>query len=162
MRSAPSLHCGTWSPNPLTNPLGIFYCTGSLTVSSALNITGTLIVNGQLTDSSTITITPVTVTPLPTTNMPALVVSSAIKMNGAGKTLTATGVVYAGTGITGASTTASTSININGALLITGSSPITTYSGKLIVSYNNAYTNIPNFSSSNQTPTGVKIISWSE
>jgi hypothetical protein len=147
-----------------TNPLGIFYSTLNLTVNQPLTINGTLMVPGTLTNSSQINITPAASTL--STNMPALVVKKILTMNGAGKILNATGVVYVGTEILGASTSSTTSMTINGALLDGGTTPISNYTGRLSVTYDSAYTNIPQFVSSStdasQTTPWVKIISWSE
>lgn len=146
--------------SPTTNPLGIYYCTGNLTVNGQINLSGTLIVGGVLTDSSKIYITPVASTLA--TNMPALVVKNKLTISGASRVLNATGVVYVGAGISGSGSTATSNITINGALLDTGS--LSGYSGVLSVTYNSAYTNIPSFVSpaSGQTTPWVKIISWSE
>lgn len=141
-----------------SNPLGIYYTSGNLSVSKALTINGTLVVGGTLTNSSSINITPIA-TQL-TTNYPAMVVGSKLTMSGHTATLNATGVVYVASGITGVTTNSSTDITVNGALLVTANA-ISSYSGTMSVNYNAAYTNIPNFASSNTTPC-VKIISWSE
>jgi hypothetical protein len=146
-----------YGPTP-SNPLGIYYTTGALTVNKALSVNGTLVVGGTLTVTSTVNVTPVTTTL--TTNYPAIVVGSKLTMELSTSSLTATGVVYVGTGITGVGTTGTTNISVNGALMVT-SGGISTYSGKMAVTYNPAYTNIPNFASSNTSPC-VKIISWSE
>ncbi len=148
--------------SPTTNPLGIYYCTGGLTVSGQVNISGTLVVGGTLTNAGKLYITPVVSTL--STNMPALVVNSKLTTNGAGRVLNATGVVYIGSGITGLGSTTTSNVTVNGALLDNGG--VTGYSGVLSVTYNSAYTNIPGFVSAStdasQTTAWVKIISWSE
>lgn len=147
--------------NPITNPLGVFYSSGNLTVSSPLSITGTLIVEGNLTLSSTLTITPASSTL--STNMPALVVNGKLTVNGANKTMNATGVVYIGSVIASNGSASTSQLNINGALMVTGASPLTSYSGHLNVTFNPAYTNIPSFDVLDwDSSSGVKIISWSE
>jgi cytoskeletal protein CcmA (bactofilin family) len=143
-----------------SNPLGIYYSSGNLTVSQQLTINGTLVVQGLLTNSSKIYVTPVVSTL--STNMPALVVTGSLKMNGAARVLNATGVVYVGAGITAAGTTTTSNITIDGAFLDSGG--ISTYTGALSVTYNPAYVNIPSFVSADpsQTTPWVKIIAWSE
>ncbi len=148
----------SYGPTP-SNPLGIYYTTGSLTVNKALTINGTLVVPGTLMPvNAAVNVTPVTTTL--TTNYPAIVVGSKLTLDGSAASVNATGVVYVTSGITGLSSTSATSLTVNGALMVTGGG-ITSYSGKMSVTYNPAYTNIPNFASSNTTPC-VKIISWSE
>lgn len=146
------------APNPISNPLGVFYTSGNLVVNNTLSVNGTLIVNGALTDTKSATITPVASSM--TTNMPALIVSGHITMNGSNRTLNATGVVYSGQGINGIS--AGSHVTINGALLVT-SGGVTGYTGAVAVTYNPSYTNIPNFDTADwDNAAGVKIISWSE
>jgi Tfp pilus assembly protein PilX len=145
-----------------SNPLGIYYSTGNLTVSNSLTINGTLIVPGSLVNSNSITITPVALQL--SANYPALVVNSKLTMSGHTSSLNATGVVYVGTQIAGSGTNASTDIAINGALLVAGTG-FSNYSGQVSVTYNAAYTNIPNFVNAGDTQQRtplVKIISWSE
>ena len=110
-----------------------------------------------MTNSSSIAITPVV------TNYPApVVVGNKLTMSGHGSLLNATGVVYAGTGISGLVTNNATNIAINGALLVANGG-ITSYSGQLSVTYNAAYTNIPISNVGNSASINtVKIISWSE
>ena len=57
------------SSSPTTNPLGIYYVNGALTVSGSVSIVGTLIVEGTLTNSGNLNITPALSTL--STNMPA-------------------------------------------------------------------------------------------
>jgi Tfp pilus assembly protein PilX/cytoskeletal protein CcmA (bactofilin family) len=145
-----------------TNPLGIYYTSGGLTVTQQLNVNGTLVVNGTLTDASKIYITPVASTL--STNMPALVVMQKLSISGLARVMNATGVVYVGTSIANIGSTTTSNITINGALLDAGG--FSGYSGILAVNYNSAYTNIPGFvtysaDSSQMTP-WVKVISWSE
>jgi hypothetical protein len=83
-------------------------------------------------------------------------------MYGNGTTLNATGVVYAGQGITGLLTGSSTNIIINGAILNTTTAISSTYTGHMTVNYNSAYTSIPNFSTTNLSSASAEILSWSE
>jgi Tfp pilus assembly protein PilX len=146
---------GTYGPTP-TNPLGIYFTSGNLTVTGPLTVTGTLYVKGGiLTDDSTITVNPVTY------SLPALVVDQSIKMEGSNHALNATGVVCTNTGITNLLSSNSTQVNITGALLITGT-PGVINNGPVHVNitYNSSYTNVLNLVAN--PPPAVKIVSWSE
>jgi Tfp pilus assembly protein PilX len=150
---------GTYGPTA-TNPLGIYYNTGSITITGTLSITGTLYIKaGTLVDNKTITINPVTL-PQMTYILPALVVDQAIQMK-ANATLTANGVVCTGLGITNSLANASTEVDITGALLITGNGGgITNGSAKVNITFNSAYTNVLNLVAND--PPAIKVISWSE
>jgi hypothetical protein len=151
----------SYGPTP-TNPLGVYYTSASLSISTAktLTINGTLLVQGTLTNSGSVSITPIN--PTSSTNMPALVIDNKLTINGAGRSVVANGVTYVGQGITGSGATGTSSIQVNGALLVTGGG-ITAYTGALAVTYNSASTNIPSFDTADwNSGSGVKIISWSE
>jgi Tfp pilus assembly protein PilX len=149
-------------PTP-SNPLGIYYTTGSLSVSKSLTINGTLVVGGtgSLTNTSSITITPLT--SQPNTYLPALVVNNKLTMSGHSASLNATGVTYVANGITGSGTNSATNVTINGALLITNNAIATSYTGTASVTYNSTYTNIRNFDVNDwASNSSVKVIAWSE
>jgi Tfp pilus assembly protein PilX len=150
---------GTYGPTA-TNPLGIYYNSGTLTVTGPLSITGTLYIKGgTLVDGNTIVINPVTL-PQMTYSMPALVVDQAIEMK-ANATLTVNGVVCSTQGITNLAANASTLVNITGALLITNNGGgITNGSAHVNITYNSAYTNVLNLVAND--PPAIKVISWSE
>ena len=152
----------SFAPTP-GNPLGIFYCSGNLSVTATLNISGTLYVKGgTLTDGSNITIGPESSAQL-NYNLPALVVDQSLKMSGSNHSLTATGVVCLGTGITALLPNSSTKVTINGALLITtagGANAINNSSDQVNVTFNSSYTNVLNLVASGTS--AIKIISWSE
>ena len=147
----------------ISNPLGIYYTTGNLTVTKALTVNGTLVVGGTgtLTTTAAINIT------APSTQancyLPALVVAQKIMMSGHTAALTAQGVVYADAGIYGTGTSSATNITINGALVVTANALNSTYTGTLAVTYNPSYAYVPTFDAADWDSTsGVKIISWSE
>jgi Tfp pilus assembly protein PilX len=144
------------------NPLGIYYCAGSLSVTKSLTINGTLQVAGNLTNTSAISITPLS--PQASTYLPALVVTQKVTMSGHTAALTANGVVYAGTGLFGVTTNASTNVTINGALLINTGGINGSFAGTAAVTYNPTYANVArNFDVNDWSSTsGVKIIAWSE
>ena len=149
-------------PTP-ANPLGIYYTTGNLSVTQPLIINGTLVVGGtgSLTNASSITITPLT--SQPNTYLRALVVNNKLTMSGHRANLNATGVTYVANGLSGFGTNSATNVTIDGALLITSNAIAGTYTGKMSVTYNPAYTNIPNFDTNDwASNSGVKIIAWSE
>ena len=145
------------------NPLGIYYTAGNLTVSHQLTINGTLVVGGSGTLTTTSTINITAQSSQANCYLPALIVGHSILMTGANARLTATGVVYVNSGITGAGTNPSTNISINGALLITSNGISGTYTGTMAVNYNPTYTYVPTFDVVDWDYTsGIKIISWSE
>jgi len=149
------------APTP-SNPLGIYYTAGNLGISTGktLTVNGTLVVQGTMNNTGSVSITPVS--PTASTNMPALVVDNKLTITGASRSLIANGVVYVAGGITGSGATGTSTIQINGALLVT-SNAVSGYSGAMSVTYNSASTNIPNFDVTDWNPTaGIKIISWSE
>jgi Tfp pilus assembly protein PilX len=150
---------GTYGPTA-SNPLGIYYYSGNITVTGPLVVTGTLYIkSGTLVDNKTITINPVSLANM-TYDMPALVVDQAIQMK-ANATLTANGVVCTGLGITNSLANASTQVTITGALLITGNGGgITNGSAHVNITYNAAYTNVLDLVAN--SPPAVKVISWSE
>lgn len=154
---------GTYGSQP-SNPLGIYYYQGALIVTHPLTVNGTLYVKGGgLIDESTVTINPVNISQL-TYNLPALVIDQTLEMSGSSSTLSATGVVCIGSGIThGGLTSSSSTLIIDGALLITNplvSNAINNGSDQVHVTYNSSYTNVLNLVASG--PAIIKIISWSE
>jgi hypothetical protein len=160
--SSPISSATSLQPDPINNPLGIFYVNSNLTVNNTLNVTGTLIVTGNVTNSSTIAITPVTSSSL-STSMPAMVVGGKFTTSGSHRSLSATGVVYVAQGIYGSGSTATSSIAVNGALMITSGGISNTFAGPVSVNFNSSYTNIPSFDTADwDSGSGVKIISWSE
>ncbi len=152
---------GTYGSQP-SNPLGIYYYQGSLTVTGPMTVNGTLYVKGgSLIDKSTVTINP-NASQL-TYNLPALVVDQSLEMYGSGNTLTANGVVCTASGITNVLSSSSTTLTINGALLITNTNvtkAINNGSDQVNVTFNSGYTNVLNLVASG--PATIKIISWSE
>jgi len=162
--SSPISSITTLGPTP-TNPLGIYYTTSSLSVTKKLTINGTLVVGGtgNLTNTSSIAITPVA--SQANTYLPALVVNSKLTMSGSSASLNVTGVAYVASGLFGLATNSATNVTINGALLVTANSVDSSFKGTMAVTYNPAYTNIPNFDVNNNdwaSNSGVKIIAWSE
>jgi hypothetical protein len=152
---------GTYGPTP-TNPLGIYYNTGTLTVTGSMTVNGTLYVKGgSLIVKSTVTINPVGLSQL-TYNLPALVVDQYLETNGGNRSFTANGVVCAGSGVSALLGSSSSSITINGALLVTGSGGNVLNNGsvKLNVTYNSSYTNLLTLVANE--PAVIKVISWSE
>jgi Tfp pilus assembly protein PilX len=144
------------------NPLGIFYCAGNLSVTQSLTINGTLQVSGNLTNTSSISIA--AISPQADLYLPALIVTQKITMSGHTAALNASGVVYSGMGLYGATTNGSTNVSVNGALLIANGAINGSYLGTAVVTYNPTYANISrNFDVNDWDSTsGVKIIAWGE
>jgi hypothetical protein len=136
------------------NPGGILKSTGgNVTVSGPFPINGTIYVtNGNLTISGSVTVNPVA-------GMPAIVCSGNINL-ASGASLSANGVVYAGTGInTGPS---NSTMSVNGALLLGANGISSNFNGTLHVTYNAALANLPSLTgnAAYMTPQSVKLISW--
>ena len=159
---ASSLSNTTLGPTT-SNPLGVYVYTytgsgsGTLTMNSNVVIAGTLLVqNAKLSVKGSGNIIS------PASAMPGLVIDNQLEMNGSSRGLTVNGVVYAGNGITGVGITLGDALNITGALLLNNSGVASSYSGTLTVNYSAANTTVTDLSSTNQTPTGVKLTAWSE
>jgi hypothetical protein len=146
-----------WVFSLLTNVLGLFYSSSSMTLGAG-TYNGMLdVTNGNLTISGTVTLTA-------PAGYPALVVSKQILMSPGAK-LIVNGMVYAGTGIGSAAIlgSAGSSITINGGLMMPAPGNIPSqYAGTLSVTFNPTYASIPNFTTYAPclTPQSVKLISW--
>jgi hypothetical protein len=159
--SAVPLSSGTLTTTTLpayhaaTNPLNVFYYNGNITVTSAINFSGTLVaVNGNfIVDSAGSTITAMA-------TMPALVIDKSLEVKSTNQSLTVNGAVYAGSGIaTGGGTNTGCQLVINGGLMINSGS-ITPPSGTTLnVTYDAANVSAPALSS---TPNAVQLVSWSQ
>jgi Tfp pilus assembly protein PilX len=141
-----------------TNPAGIFILSGDATITSNVQITGTLIVkNGRLTlNGSNNTITRAAA------GYPALIVDQDISVSGKNRTLTINGVAYTGEGITRPNNNDGSQITINGALLIYSGGIDSSYNGDIDVNYNSALVDVPSFSTINAVPETVRVIDWEE
>jgi hypothetical protein len=155
---------GTTLGPTVSNPAGVYYYTGNLTLSG-VTINGTLSVGGKLTIQGT---TPTTINA--TTNFPGLVVgyattTSTLTVNGSNVNLTVNGLSWVASGVTraGASNSGS-NLNFNGGLMIgfPGSSALGTYNGAISAKYNSQYATVPGFSSQMQVPKNIHVISWSQ
>jgi hypothetical protein len=149
---------GTTLGPSASNPLGVYWTTGSTTLSSNVTINGTLIVkNGNLVvqgKSDTITAQ---------SSMPALVIDDLLEISGMSESLTVNGLTYAGSGIAGSGVTIGSNLTVNGALLANTGGVTGGYLGTINITYNSNNTAVPNFSTSGpQSVQAVKIVSWSD
>jgi hypothetical protein len=145
--------------NPATNPLNVYYYTGGdLTLTGPINLAGTLVVQGGnlILQGNGNTITA-------QSGMPALITDKAIKVKGTNNSLTINGVAYAASGIAnvGGANTGST-LTINGAILVSSGTTLTSNGTAVSITYNSALASAPTITTANQTPTSVKLVSWSE
>jgi hypothetical protein len=140
-----------------TNPAGIFYHQGALTISGDLAIAGTLIIRGgTLTVSGSVTLNPAA-------QFPALICDRDIVLKGTRHVVTANGVVFAGTGFSLTGNTKHSSFLINGALLMPAGAMLSTATGgSLIVNYSVANTNVPVLATFDEPATSVQINSWTQ
>jgi len=159
--SAAALSSGTLTSgtlpayNAASNPLNVFYYNGNITVTGAINFSGTLVaVNGNFIVQSAGS----TITAYPT--MPALVIDKSLEVKNADESLTVNGAVYAATGLAGVgASNAGCNLTINGGLMV-NSNNVTPPSGTTLnVTYSSTYASSPALSSS---PNAVQLVAWSE
>lgn len=143
------------SVNLISNPAGIYYHSGDLTLSGNTKITGTLVVTGKLYVSGTgNSITS-------TSNYPALIVDSDINFMSSGAQLDVTGLVYTGAKVGKASNVSSGRLNITGALLAAGGSSAFDPQVQVNIKYDRARASVPSLTNlSRPAPTSVSIINW--
>lgn len=153
----------TLSPSA-SNPAGIFWTDGDVTIKDNVTINGTLVVKkksggteGRLTvegANSKIVAQP---------GYPALIVEDRVIMKGLSRALKVYGLCWINTSITrsGASQLNST-FEVYGSLLMAGVGvPIDPlYTGKVRAEYNEQYLDVPDFSTSNNAPESVTVLSW--
>jgi hypothetical protein len=140
-----------------SNPAGIFYHDGDLTVTGNVTINGTLIIrNGTLTVQGNLTLNPAA-------QFPALICEDNAIIKGADRVLTANGVVFFGMGFSWTGSNTGSSLIINGALLMpAGASIASSTRGTVSVIYSAANTNVPLLTTFNQAALSVKSNSWSQ
>jgi Tfp pilus assembly protein PilX len=140
-----------------TNPAGIFYHQGNLSITSNITIAGTLIVRGgTLTLQNTVTINP-------KAQFPALICEDNAILKGSSHVLTANGVVFLGTGFSWTGSNTNSSFVVNGALLMpAGASIGTSTKGTVDVAYSRSNTNVPLLTTFDQPGISVQIDSWTQ
>jgi len=128
---------------------------------NGITINGTLIVK-KTTTGGGVVVNAASNTITPMSGFPGLVVDAQIVVAGASKGLTVNGLTWAGTGLTGTGNNSTSSVNINGSLLIPSTSGIGAYTGALNLNYNAANVAVPNFSSLMQVPKNITVVGWPE
>jgi hypothetical protein len=144
--------------NPATNPLNVYYYSGGdLTLTGPINLNGTLVVKGGnlVLQGSGNTITA-------QSGMPALITDKALKVKGTNNSLTVNGVLYAASGIANTGINTGSTLTINGAILVSSGTTLTSSGTAVSITYNSSLANAPNITTANQSPTSVKLVSWSE
>lgn len=150
-----SLTGATLSVNLISNPAGVHYHSGDLTLAGNTKITGTLVVTGKLYVSGTgNSITS-------TSHYPALVVDSDINFMANGAQLDVIGLVYAGAKVAKASGVSSGKLNITGALLTAGGSSAFDPLVQVNIKYDRARASVPSLTNlARPAPTSVSINNW--
>lgn len=167
--SSPTLSNVTYNPNAVTNPAGIFYALGAITLQSNVTINGTLYVK-RVSSASTSTVGRLTldganVVIRAQDGYPALIVDEKIRLLNNTRSTSVYGLVWAGDGIIKGSLLQSThSLKVFGGMMFAGTgAPIDSlFTGTIRLEYKPEYLNVPDFSTLNTTPESVKILSWEQ
>jgi Tfp pilus assembly protein PilV/cytoskeletal protein CcmA (bactofilin family) len=142
-----------------SNPAGVWYCSGNLTLGDNVKIDGTLVVAGNLTVAgANIIVTP-------KSNYPGVVVIGNLQVNQTQKSMTVNGICFVGGQLksSGVFVTLATcsSLTVNGGLLIGGSSPISSsYNPITNVTLNSTMNKAPELSTAGRTPIGIQVLRW--
>lgn len=139
----------------VSNPGGVYYATGDVTLNTGVTINGTLrVINGNLiVKGAGITVTA-------QQGMPAVVVDKQIKFSGNSRSLGVQGVCWAGTGVGPA--TASCTLSVNGALSMpTGATVPSNFQGQFNLTYDSSRATLSQpFSSDGEAVPSVCIVQW--
>ena len=160
--SATELSPGTYllanyGPTP-TNPAGVYFVNGDMSLLGSNTINGTLLVRGGSLTVSTL-YNKITAQP----GFPALVVDQDIVVSGLAAGLEVNGLTWVGRNITSVLINTGSVVNINGALVMGGngnfSSSYTT--GALNITYDSTKAYAPTLSSTvSQVPVSVEVVEW--
>ncbi len=112
----------TLTPDPVTNPLGIFYASSNATLANNVNVTGTIVTSGRLTITGTnVQISPFQLSPLDASTTP-IRLPSVIGQNGfqvdSGASAAITGIVYCGHDFMVDTCTENTALAITGNVIV--------------------------------------------
>ncbi len=118
-----SLSYMTLTANAATNPLGIFYCSGNVTIGNHVSIAGTLVCDGSVTiNGAGVTLSTASLTPLSGSTtpirLPCLVASGNLNCN-SGTSASITGTVVLGQQFVAATGTQATAFKLTGHLVCT-------------------------------------------
>jgi hypothetical protein len=140
-----------------SNPAGIFYHDGNLSITGTVALDGTLIVRGgTLTVQGKVTLNPAS-------QFPALICDQDAIIKGASRTLDANGVVFLGTGFSWSGTNTNSTFVVNGALIMPAGATIgTSAKGLTSVTYSATNTNVPLLTTFDQPALSVQINSWNQ
>lgn len=165
--SANNIANATYNPNALTNPAGIFYTDQSITLGDNVTINGTLHVRRKDTSSTTnigrLNIEGSNIVIRANSGFPALIVEERIRIGGNPRSCNVYGLVWTADGIIrGSLLQSGCTLNIYGALLnaSTGTVLDALFNGKIRVEYRPEYLNVGDFSTSNNSPESVAVLSW--
>ncbi len=143
----------------VTNPAGIWYTTGNLTLGDNVKIDGTLICGGNLIVSgANIVVTP-------KSGYPGVVVTGNFQVNHTLKSMTINGICYIGGTLKSSGVWVQLSqasvLTVKGGLLIANVSPISSsYSAVTNVTLNSTMNLAPELSTAGRTPIGIQVLRW--
>ena len=152
----PSTASGTYGPTA-TNPLGVYYNTGDVTLNNAVTINGTLLApQGKLVLKNSLTINA-------PAEMPALVVNSDIQFTASSKNLISNGLSWIGGVLSKGGTATNDAATFNGAAQFAGSSVYASgWNGTITMNYDKAKATVANFlPNTGTTAYAVKLSSFS-
>jgi Tfp pilus assembly protein PilX len=143
----------------VSNPAGVWYTTGNLTLGDNVKIDGTLICGGNLiVNGANIVVTP-------KSGYPGVVVTGNFQVNQTLKSMTVNGICYVGgqlksSGVWVTLAQAST-LTVKGGLLIGNASPISSsYNAVTNVTLNTTMNLAPELSTAGRTPIGIQVLRW--
>ena len=159
----------TYGPDPNTNPLGVFYHKGTLTLAGGAKINGTVVVKddpggllglgaqpGMLKLAGKGNAIKVT-----TPNYPALVADSDVSFESSDAALDVTGLAYTGGRVTHAGTVTNSAFNVVGALLFGGGTPALDGAVRTHLTYDRVRASVPSLvTNATPAPTSVTVVYW--
>ncbi|HEX8521794.1 MAG TPA: hypothetical protein VF669_06015 [Tepidisphaeraceae bacterium] len=143
-----------------SNPAGVWYTSGNLTLGDNVKVAGTLVVGGNLViNGAGISVTP-------KSGYPGLVVIGNLQINQTRKSITVNGVTYVGGSVKTSGVyvlqSDSSTMTINGSLL-TGSSSSgisNTFNAAMTILYDATLAKAPDLSSAGRSATGINVLRW--
>jgi len=140
-----------------SNPAGIFYHQGNLSITGNVTIAGTLIIRaGALTVQGNATLNPAS-------QFPAVICEQDAIIKGASHVLTANGVVFLGTGFSWSGTNTNSTFIVNGALVMPAGALIdSSTKGTTTVTYSAANTDVPLLTTFDQAALSIQTTSWTQ
>jgi hypothetical protein len=149
----------TYNPDPVNNPAGVFYHSGSLTLAGNVHINGSLVLTngGSLNVQNTNNTINQT---LP--NFPALVAEGDIQFTGSSASIDINGLTYIGGKTSRSLGWTGCVLNITGTLLAGGTTTSLDSGVTTTIKYDRAKANVPSLvtGSSKPAPTSLTVVYW--